>query len=445
MGLSLRPSAIVTLSMVAGPWTAGGQTPIDEVAATEMNRLRTAVAAGLYWDGGIAFLDAWGTPARSDSTALTPEHLFAFDGFTEVLLATTIRALGVAGALDLDAPIGSFAPALADRLHPITLRQLLEHTSGLDDAVLLEHQSWADAAAKLPNEALFTEPGLVFSQSRYSYPLAAHVVERNLGGSIGQIIAAVLTEPLGMRRTVFDAPAAIALGMATGYRFGDEEQGEPEVVEVDPAPGPRGLPLAYTSATDVLRFVNALLTDAIPGGLPTGEVAEAALPTAGPRWAGGFEEESYRGVSSLTLRAGSFGFGATLRILPESGTATIGWANGSYPAATMRFIEQQIADRVGLEAPGPPGPRSDPDPLPDPEDWVGTYRNGEYIVELANENGSFTYFDGERHLEVVGVEGPVLGARIDDGRIVVRFELMEIAGRRFVHLAGKAYQLQPPE
>ena len=108
--------------------------------AEELVERGTVQAAGFAVGrhGRLIYARSWG-PARGDPPSpSTPSTLFAVASVTKPLTATAIMALVDEGMLDLDAPAASYVPEFGSRgKDDITLRHLLTHTSGLDDAALL--------------------------------------------------------------------------------------------------------------------------------------------------------------------------------------------------------------------------------------------------------------------------------------------------------------------
>ncbi len=452
-----RTTALALACLALAPAEGAAQGGLAEVARTELNPPRTGIVAGLYHEGRLDFLDAWGTASPADSQALSPRQPFPFPELTEVLIALTVRALVAGRVVDDQAPIATYLRGLPPRLGAVTLDQLLTHTAGLDDAEPLEGLSWEEAIDRLPDEALFTAPGLVYSHSRYSYPLAARVLERVADMPLEELIGAAVLAPLRMERTTFDLASALGMGMVGGSRMNGDSA---RLVEVPLVEERQGLPVVFTTVPDVIQLVAALRGGAIPGRSPlappsaedapadtTGARGPADKFPAGPaRFLDGFWLDRFRGVPRATRFSSALGFGAGVTVLPESETIFVAWATGVYPSVTSGFVLDGVAEALGLPPPPPPA-RPDPEaPGPaHPAAWAGTYRNGEFIIVLAWEEGRLLFFDGDRNLEVTPLAEDLLAAREDDGRIAVTMRLVEAGERRFVVVRNRAYALQPPE
>ena len=153
---------------------------------------------------------------------------------TKTFVATVVLQLVGEGRVELDAPVERYLPGLLpDRR--ITVRQLLQHTSGLydytrdligGDLETLRHRGAEPAelvAMALKHPALFA-PGAGWSYSNTGYIVAGMIVERVTGHALGREIARRITGPLGLRDTYLP-------------RRGDERLPAPHAVGYTPVGG----------------------------------------------------------------------------------------------------------------------------------------------------------------------------------------------------------------
>ncbi len=445
--LSLIIGACGGLQRVAGPvqpqleQVAGSR--VDEIAHNDLSSGATGLVVGLYHGGRIQFLEAWGNPDSEAVEPLSPDALFAFPAFAEVLVAAAARALSAARVLDVRTPLARYIPELPQGLGRVTLDQLLSNTAGLDDLVTEADDDWSLVLDTLSDRALFTDPGLIYSPSRYSYPLAIRVLEKVTDRPIREIITTVVLEPLGMDLSTFDLDEARDLGLAQGYVGSVAREAVDQV---------GGLPVVFTTVSDVIQFLATLRLDLLEGESPFGRPPPEPDVLNGRHFLDGFWMDDFRGVPSASRSSSSGGFRAEFRHLIVTNTVLVAWGSGSYPGGTARFVENQIAVSLGLEpefSPSSTPTRSvvaSPANDEDLASWAGTYVNGAYKVALTAIAGGLAYYDGVSELPVELLSPGLYGVRIADGRIGVRFKLLEIGDRRFVFLmTGRqlAYALQP--
>lgn len=135
----------------------------------------------------------------------------------KTVVATGVLRLVTQGRLDLDAPIREVLPDL-DVSNPwegeaeVTIRHLLDHTSGFEDARLWQMFSERPKAdtpliAAFPNPAKLlrvrTLPGARFSYSNMGYGLLGMIIEEATGERYERFLDADLLVPLGMRDSTF--------------------------------------------------------------------------------------------------------------------------------------------------------------------------------------------------------------------------------------------------
>jgi len=140
---------------------------------------------------------------------------YCIASITKTMTAAGIELLAARGKLQLDDPVSKHLPDFANR-GTITIRQLLEHSSGLKD-----YYTWpryasdrADAIsqtaflAELQKQPLDFPPGTKSTYSNSGYFVLAAIIERVSGMSFGDYVAAKLFRPLSINEAANgDAPA----------------------------------------------------------------------------------------------------------------------------------------------------------------------------------------------------------------------------------------------
>lgn len=441
--------ALATLLVPTPAIQAQEAIDIESRVAMDLAGLGTGIVAGVVSGGELDFLEAWGTPSSEATDSLDVSALFAFPALTEILIAMTVRALGDAGQLDLAAPLSSYDASWTGRLGRATLDQLLSHTAGLYNGALPAGRSWAEALAAIDDDWFVAEPGEVYSNSRYSYPLAALVLERRLNAPLTEIASSALLEPLGMNASTFDPDTARAWGLATGYSV--DSTG---LVAVEPVATLNGLPVIYTTAPNVLQLLSAWMDGGIRGSVP---VRESQLDVARLDPTRVMSDGIVQEVSVLVPYAWSTrrdaGFGTAIHMYPEQRAAMFVWGNAAIPANTMTWIRQALADAVGdietsLAGQGVAVTRTIeaeavPAGLDDLEAWAGLYRNGAALFGLRYRDGRLFSFDGTQDVELIG-QGPATFAPRRGNGLGPPMQLIQIGDRRMVLFGNLAYQWESP-
>jgi CubicO group peptidase (beta-lactamase class C family) len=174
--------------------------------------------------GQMLLIEAAGLADREADRPMTPDAIFLIASCTKPVTTAAALRLVEDGLVDLDAPITDhlpqFRPRLADgEAPPITLRQLLTHTSGLSYP-FREAEGGpyhrADVSSGLDQPGLSGEEQLMRLASvpllfrpgqRWEYSLGVDVagllLEKAAGRSLPAIVAESITEPLGMADSGF--------------------------------------------------------------------------------------------------------------------------------------------------------------------------------------------------------------------------------------------------
>ncbi|MBO1268664.1 serine hydrolase domain-containing protein [Arthrobacter cavernae] len=157
-------------------------------------------------------------------------------GITQTMVAVSVLKLVDEGRLALDEPISRHLPELEGLLHPpkpLSVRQLLGHTSGMPDyyAPLLESAPLRQVLTTpiSPEQRLAVagtvpwqqrEP-LEFSYSRSDYVALGLLVERLRGMPLAEVLTADIVEPLGLRSTAMIGDGPAPVNLVHGYTMAD--------------------------------------------------------------------------------------------------------------------------------------------------------------------------------------------------------------------------------
>ncbi|MGN9837526.1 serine hydrolase domain-containing protein [Nonomuraea sp. H19] len=164
------------------------------------------------------------TAAGDPVTADTP---MAVASVSKSFTALAVMQLAETGKVALDQPARRYLPefTMADpRATKITIRQLLNQTSGMADSAFPEKSlpqpdTLEGAVARLRTARLATDPGTAFSYHNTNYQVAARLVEVVSGRPFADYLDANVFEPLGMRRSTTVNTDRDLPGSARGYLY----------------------------------------------------------------------------------------------------------------------------------------------------------------------------------------------------------------------------------
>ena len=180
------------------------------------------VRDGVVHAAGFGTADASGRPVD----ARTP---FLLGSVSKGITALAVAQLAERGAIDLDSPVRRYLPefalADADVSGVITVRQLLDQTSGIPTAAgiapLWEPATTLDARVRdLATVAPVSAPGAAYHYSNANYVVLGRLVELVSGGeSFEAYLQSNVFEPLAMDHASADPSTSIADGLGDAHRL----------------------------------------------------------------------------------------------------------------------------------------------------------------------------------------------------------------------------------
>ncbi|HEV2148347.1 MAG TPA: serine hydrolase [Longimicrobiaceae bacterium] len=153
-------------------------------------------ALALVEDGRVAWTRGFGVKHAATGEPVTPGTVFEAASLSKPVFAYAVLKLVDQGRLDLDAPLSRYLPepyvAGDERLHRITARTVLSHTTGLPN--------WRRGNQPL---RIGMEPGARFSYSGEGYVYLQKAVEHLTGEPLDALVRRLVLEPLGMTSSSF--------------------------------------------------------------------------------------------------------------------------------------------------------------------------------------------------------------------------------------------------
>jgi D-alanyl-D-alanine carboxypeptidase len=291
-GLRAALAGLASLALVvpAAPALATGvpgkahRTGIDRELQRELDALVAAGATGVtaLVDDGTTVRTASSGVARLDTgEPMTPRHATRVGSITKTFVATVLLQLVGEHRLDLDDSVESHLPGRVPDGEEITVRQLLNHTSGIynytDDEEWLaralteiDHVWTPDELVDVAvaHEPVFA-PGTSWSYSNTNYILLGMVIERVTGERIEDLIGHRIIRPLRLRSTFLAGGDHVPSWQAHGYippSMADQE-GYPPPTDggyIDTTSWPPDWAWAagalVSTTADLSRFYRALLS-----------------------------------------------------------------------------------------------------------------------------------------------------------------------------------------
>ena len=314
-------------------------------------------------DGKTIYQRAFGLANLTYGLPFTPDTRVNAGSIAKHVTAVAVLTLEAEGKLSLDDEIHRYLPELPDYGAPITIRDLLQQTSGLRDyRTLMFLAGWREGDVQTNQQALqiiFRQKGLnfptgkSFAYSNSNFVLAAEIVSRVTSQSFGAWARDHLFAPLGMNHTlVREDNAMIVPGLAASYAPSESGDGFTEDLLNSSVAGSGNL---ITTVDDLLIWAEHLMTAQVGGQPLLDRLEEQATLPGGvrPGYGLGVFVGSHRGLKIVHHGGETAGNRADLMIFPDQHVAIALLANSRSirPEAAARAIADIV---LADELPGPP-------------------------------------------------------------------------------------------
>src|SRR5215210_343527 len=203
---------------------------IDAYIQKEMSELHIpGLTYGIVHDDKVVHLGSFGE-ADPSGRAVTPQTPFILASVSKSFTALAIMQLSEEGKVDLDAPVQRYVPwfHVADKAAStrITIRNLLNHTSGLPEDTSFEPMRSNDMSDDALEERVRTlsdvqlnhRVGAAFEYTDANYDVLGLIVQRVAGHSYESYVQKHIFAPLDMSHSFTNQTDARRDGLATGHR-----------------------------------------------------------------------------------------------------------------------------------------------------------------------------------------------------------------------------------
>ncbi len=353
------------------------------------NKALPGVAVVVARKGKVVYSKAFGLrdPAKPD--AMEVNSIFRIYSMTKPMASVAAMILVEEGKLQLSDPVAKHLPAFKDLqvytatgtepARPMTVQDLLRHTSGLGYGEITSNAGFKEALAKaglykpgnidfdardmtpaeqvsrLATIPLLRQPGTAWEYS-LSTDVLGRVIEAASGKRLGDFMAERIFRPLGMNDTAFHVPEAKMNRLAASFDK-DPATGVPfKLIDVSRLPGnDSGGAGAVSTAPDYLRFAQMMLNGGTLDGqriLSRTTVRWMTSDHLGPR----IPIAQSPGGSVLFPSLYTFGLGLAVR--PSDGLAFTPGSAGDYNwggyAGTVFWVDpkEQIVGVMMMQSPG---------------------------------------------------------------------------------------------
>ncbi|MDQ4045125.1 MAG: beta-lactamase family protein [Chloroflexota bacterium] len=287
---------------------------------------------------------------------VTTDTRFQIGSISKVFTATAIMVLAERSQLDLDTPVSTWVPDLplkhAVGLRTLTLRHLLNHTTGFEGDMFFDTGSGDDALVegvrRFDRLRHWTVPGEIFAYCNTGFYLAGRIIEVIADKPFEDVVTELVIEPLELQHTSFASADLVTWPTASGHTLKDREVGY-RVYR------PWALPRVVNAAGGIVSTVDDLLDFAemhMAGGicgntriLSEGHTTAMRQRTlrSGVLETGfgiGWNLKTIDGTEVVGHNGATNGFRAALATVPERGFALAMLANGDPGGSAMEHVQR---------------------------------------------------------------------------------------------------------
>jgi len=197
---------------------------IDQAVKAFMSRLNVpGLSVGVVSDDQLRWQQGYGLSDVENSVPVKAGTVYRLASASKPITATAVMQLVERGKIDLDAPVQKYIPAFPKKAYPVTVRDLLNHTSGIrhykgdEEDSTRYYGSLTEALSIFKDDPLEHPPGSKFTYSTYGYTLLGAIVEAASGLTFTDYLRENIFKPAGMSQSRSDSVRDIIPNRARGY------------------------------------------------------------------------------------------------------------------------------------------------------------------------------------------------------------------------------------
>src|SRR5688572_9102999 len=309
---------------------------------------------GIGQNGKVLYERGYGMANLEYDVPLTANSIEEIGSVSKQFTAASVLLLAQRGVLSLEDDMRKWLPEVPDFGDKITLRMMLNHTSGLRDqwGLLGLMNSPPGSAIHTPDlvldlvtrqRELNFKPNDQYLYSNTNYTLLGIIVKRASGKSLAQFSKENVFEPLGMKHTEWrDDFTRIVKGRATAYSRGAGDVYRQEMPFTN-VYGNGGL---LTTVGDLIVWWDALHKNRLGDANFMQQLATSGVLNSGHKigYALGVSNGTYRGLREISHSGATAGYRANLVSYPDSKTTVAVLCNNA--SASTGALTQQVVDVV---------------------------------------------------------------------------------------------------
>jgi len=252
--MKIRP-ILIAFALASPAFLTRAADPADPIAPVLQSFVDKHIAPGVVAlvanKDGVLALEKAGYASLADKTPMRDDATFWIASMSKSLTGAALMMLVDEGKVSLDDPVEKYLPEFKGQMvagpdgkeaphppkHPITVREIMDHTSGLilaSDKNMKRYQVLKDDVAEYAAHPLRQEPGTKYEYNNCGINTGGRIIEVVSGMSYGDFMRQRLLDPLGMKDTTCWPNDEQASRLAHTARFTEDKTDLVEI-KLDPA------------------------------------------------------------------------------------------------------------------------------------------------------------------------------------------------------------------
>jgi CubicO group peptidase (beta-lactamase class C family) len=335
---------------------ADAKEKVDRIFEKYQRTDSPGCVVGATIDGATVLSTAYGMADLEHNVPLTPDSVLEPGSIAKQFTAGAILLLAQQGRISLDDPVRKYIPEVPEYDQPITIRQMINHTSGLRDWGNVEaiagwprtsrtytHANVLEIVSR--QKALNYKPGEYYSYSNTGFNLAAIVVSRVSNKPFPEFTRDAIFRPMGMASTQWrDDFQRIVKNRAVAYQEAADQEKGGQFRMLMPFENVFGNGGLLTTAGDLLRW-NRNFTEMKVGGekFVEAQLQQGKLNNGQTiAYAAGLMALKWRGLREVSHSGSTAGYQAWLGRYPDQGLSVAVLCNVASARATA--LGHHVAD-----------------------------------------------------------------------------------------------------
>ncbi len=379
-------------------------------------------------DGQPVISKGYGMANMELNVPNSPQTVFRIGSLTKQFTALAIMMLQERNKLNVQDSICKYLSDCPSHWQPITIRNLLTHSSGISDYATPDVMKKAalpispiEVTAIFKDKPLEFTPGEKIAYSNSGYYLLGLIIERASGKSYADFLQENIFKTLGLKQTGYDDARRVMKNRASGYRLRGSELSNAPYVDMTL---PYSTGALYSTTEDMLVWEQSFYTEKLVSRKSLDEIFTPFKDLAGYGW--GIRNAFNRQSNSHS--GGIFGFSSYIVRFPEDKVTVI--VLGNNQSAPASKIANDLAAIVFGEPYNIPQERKEiafePKTL---EKYIGQYQvdptsiiivtleNGKLMGQLAGQAKNELFAESETKFFLKAVNAQITFVKDAEGRV----------------------------